>query len=188
MDDNYQTYLNRVAKMMLPETYHNQVQHLQESQKFKIVPEGTIEAVPFPGYSLITPPVQEDTDNADFYQKIQSYQKTLIDLPFNKNFIAPLPSSSFHLTVADLIWDRAYKDACQDNSQFEIDLRSCIAKIFQQYQNSRTNVNNPIRWQMLGLMIFNCKEFRMLNMVLHSRKFKVDIHHPKHNGQKLLWE
>ncbi|MEM7554812.1 MAG: DUF1868 domain-containing protein [Cyanobacteria bacterium P01_A01_bin.84] len=153
MDDNYQIYLNRVAKMMLPETYQNQVQHLQESQKFQLSPGGVRQAVSFPGYTLITPPAQEDTDNEKFYQKIQSYQQTLIELPFNNNLIAPLPPSSFHLTVADLIWDRAYSDACQDNPQFETDLRSCIAEIFQQYQNQSNSQNNTIRWQMLGLMI-----------------------------------
>ncbi|MEO1378556.1 MAG: DUF1868 domain-containing protein, partial [Cyanobacteria bacterium J06635_10] len=34
MDDNYQTYMNRVARMTLPEAYASQVQYLKESPKF----------------------------------------------------------------------------------------------------------------------------------------------------------
>ncbi|HAZ48595.1 MAG TPA: DUF1868 domain-containing protein, partial [Cyanobacteria bacterium UBA11369] len=59
MDDNFQTYLNRVARMTQPETYRFQVQHVQESSKFEPRPEGGRQAVPFPGYTLITPPWED---------------------------------------------------------------------------------------------------------------------------------
>ena len=36
MDDNYHSYLNRVAKLTLPDTYATQVNTLQESPKFKL--------------------------------------------------------------------------------------------------------------------------------------------------------
>lgn len=138
--------------MTLPEAYRSQIQHIQESSKFQPQPEGTRQAVAFPGYTIITPPYQDDSENA-FYAKLQAYQQQLLQLPLEANLIVPVPSESFHLTLADLIWDSAYRDACLQNPQFEEDLRLCIAEIFQQYQKTTKKSANPILWQMLGLVI-----------------------------------
>ncbi|MBU7584506.1 MAG: DUF1868 domain-containing protein [Nostoc sp. TH1S01] len=152
MDDNYQTYLNRVARMMLPESYKTQVQHIQESSKFQ-PSSGTRQAAPFPGYTLITPTAEEAPENSAFYATLTTYQKQLLQLPVNHDLIVPVPPASFHLTLADLIWDHAYLDACEKNPEFERELRSCFAEICQQYQQSITPGSNPIYWQMLGLVV-----------------------------------
>ncbi|WP_179197979.1 DUF1868 domain-containing protein [Nostoc sp. T09] len=152
MDDNYQTYLNRVARMMLPEAYRSQVQHIQESSKFQ-PDSGLRQAVPFPGYSLITPPAVEATENSGFYAQLQSYQQQLLQLSANSDLIVPVPDTSFHLTLADLIWDSAYRDACEKNPEFELQLRSCLAEIFQDYQKAIATDNQPIYWQVLGLIV-----------------------------------
>ncbi|MBD2692173.1 DUF1868 domain-containing protein [Anabaena catenula] len=152
MDDNYQTYLNRVARMMLPEFYRTQVQHIQESSKFQSN-SGIREPAPFPGYTLITPPAGEDTENAAFYSQIETYQRSLLELPVNSDLIVPVPPASFHLTVADLIWDHAFHHATQKNPQFAEELNSCLGDLFKQHQESRTKAANPISWQMLGLLV-----------------------------------
>ena len=153
MDDNYQTYMNRVARMTLPEAYASQVQYLKQSPKFATHPGGEKKTVPFPGYTLINPPNEEkDTVNSAFYSKLQDYQQEILQLPLASDFIIPLPPNSFHLTLADLIWDSAYRDAKETNPNFEAQLQSCFDDIFQQYQNSVT-LDNPPKWQMLGLML-----------------------------------
>ncbi|MBD2239794.1 DUF1868 domain-containing protein [Aulosira sp. FACHB-113] len=152
MDDNYQTYLNRVARMTLPEAYRSQVQHIQESSKFQ-PDSGSRQAAPFPGYTLITPPAGEATENSAFYTQLKAYQQKLLELPTNSDLIVPVPDSSFHLTVADLIWDSAYRDACEKNPQFEQQLHSCCGEIFQEYQKSLTADSKPIYWQVLGLIV-----------------------------------
>ncbi|QOV23764.1 DUF1868 domain-containing protein [Anabaenopsis elenkinii] len=152
MDDNYQTYLNRVARMTLPEAYRSQIQHIQESAKFHLH-SGFRQATPFPGYSFITPPAEEDRKNSSFYTKLKSYQQELLQLPVNSDLIVPTPPTSFHLTLADLIWDSAYLHACEENPDFEQQLRSCCGEILQQYQQSITNATDPIQWQMLGLIV-----------------------------------
>ncbi|MCG6137957.1 MAG: DUF1868 domain-containing protein [Nostoc sp. LLA-1] len=152
MDDNYQTYLNRVARMTLPEAYRSQIQHIQESAKFQLQ-SGSRQAAPFPGYSLITPPAGEEAKNATFHTQLQAYQQELLQLPVNSDLIVPVPPASFHLTLADLIWDSAYRHACEKNPEFEQELRLCCAEILQQYQQSMTNGTNPIQWQMLGLIV-----------------------------------
>ncbi|MBH8565813.1 DUF1868 domain-containing protein [Nostoc sp. CENA67] len=152
MDDNYQTYLNRVARLTLPEAYRSQVQHIQESSKFQLH-SGSRQAAPFPGYTLITPSAAEKSENSAFYAQIQAYQQELLQLPVNSDLIVPVPPASFHLTLADLIWDSAYRDACEKNPEFEQQLRSCCAEIFQQYQQSITSNTNRILWQMLGLIV-----------------------------------
>ncbi|WP_193194465.1 DUF1868 domain-containing protein [Nostoc sp. MG11] len=152
MDDNYQTYLNRVARMTLPEAYRSQVQHIQESSKFQ-PHSGARIAAPFPGYTLITPSADEESQNSAFYAKLQAYQQELLQLPVNSDLIIPVPPASFHLTLADLIWDSAYRDAHEKNPEFEQQLRSCCVEIFQQYQQSMTRETNPIYWQVLGLIV-----------------------------------
>ncbi|WP_187308242.1 DUF1868 domain-containing protein [Nostoc cycadae] len=152
MDDNYQTYLNRVARMMLPEAYKSQVQHIQESLKFQ-PHSGTRQATPFPGYTLITPTADAAAENSAFYEKLATYQEQLLQLPVNHDLIVPVPPASFHLTLADLIWDHAYLDVCEKNPKFEEELRHYCAEIFQQYQQSITSGTNPIYWQMLGLVL-----------------------------------
>ncbi len=138
--------------MTLPEAYRSQIQHIQESAKFQLQ-SGSRQAAPFPGYSLITPPAGEEAKNAPFHTQLQAYQQELLQLPVNSDLIVPVPPASFHLTLADLIWDSAYRHACEENPEFEQELRLCCAEIFQQYQQSMTNGANPIQWQMLGLIV-----------------------------------
>ncbi|QLE59096.1 DUF1868 domain-containing protein [Nostoc sp. TCL26-01] len=138
--------------MTLPEAYKSQVQHIQESYKFQ-PSSGIRQAAPFPGYSLITPSGAEDTDNSGFYAMLQAYQQELLGLAIANDLIVPVPAASFHLTLADLIWDSAYRDACDKNPEFEQQLRTCIAEILQQYQQSLTSASKPISWQMLGLVV-----------------------------------
>ncbi|MGH1393699.1 MAG: DUF1868 domain-containing protein [Trichormus sp.] len=152
MDDNYQIYLNRVARLTLPEAYKSQVQNIQESYKFQ--PSGGARvAVNFPGYTLITPPAAEDSENSAFYATLQGYQQEILQLPSNQNLLVPLPAESFHLTLADLIWDSAYRHACEKNPEFEEQLHSCITETFQQYQESLTQQRQAIAWQVLGIVL-----------------------------------
>jgi hypothetical protein len=153
LDDIYQTYLNRVARMTLPEAYRTQVQHIQESSKFQPMSKAGREATPFPGYTLITPPWGEESENSAFYSKLEAYQQELLQSSGNRELIVPVPPASFHLTLADLIWDDAYRHACEKKPEFEQELHSCIVKIFQDYQKSLTTGTHPIRWQMLGLVM-----------------------------------
>jgi hypothetical protein len=137
---------------MLPEAYKSQVQHIQESSKFQPY-SGSRQAAPFPGYTLITPSAAEKSVNSGFYAQLEAYQQALLELPIDSDLIVPLPPASFHLTLADLIWDHAFRDACEKNPEFEQQLRSCLAEIFQQYQQSLTQEINPISWQVLGLVV-----------------------------------
>jgi len=152
LDDNYQTYLNRLARLTLPESYRFQVQHIQESSKFQ-PHSGLRQPASFPGYTLITPPAAEESQNSAFYAKLQTYQQQLLQLPVSRDLIVPLPPGSFHLTLADLIWDSAYLDICEKNPKFDEELHSCLAEVFQQYQQLMTDRTHPIQWQMLGLIL-----------------------------------
>jgi hypothetical protein len=156
VDDNYQTYLNRLARTTLPETYQTQVQHIQESSKFSLTSTGERKAAVFPGYTLITPPSGEESQNSEFYSQIQVCQKQLLNFAADadlSNLVVALPASSFHVTIADLIWDSAYRDACDRNLNFESDLQSCCGKIFQQHQQTNHQTPGENRWSILGMMV-----------------------------------
>lgn len=150
MDDTYQNYINRVAQTTLLPSYKSQLEYIQQSPKFQRLPDGQVEATKFPGYSVITPPSEEDSKNSDFYQHLQKFQQQLTELPGNSLMI-PVPGNSLHLTLADLIWESAFINASQ-NPEFEEKLRCCISESFQEYQ--ALGKDGPqIGWQVLGVMV-----------------------------------
>jgi hypothetical protein len=136
--------------MTLPETYKSQVQHIQESPKFVPAVEGGRKPVPFPGYTVITPPSEEDAANNSFYTNLQHCQEQLLQ-QFPSGLMVPVPPASFHVTLADLIWANAYLHA-KENPQFEVQLRSQIGKIFEQTQ-PLVDGGNQINFQLLGIMV-----------------------------------
>jgi len=149
LDDTYQVYVNRVARMTLPETYNSQLDHIQESPKYKPLPDGQRQAVPFPGYTIITPPAPDNPDNRSFYDDLQACQQQLSQ-KFDSQWWVPVPPDSLHLTLADLIWNDAYRDACQD-PEFEQKLQGAIAESFSAFKASL--IDQPIRWQVLGMIV-----------------------------------
>lgn len=137
--------------MTLPESYKSQVQHIQESPKFVPAVEGGRKPVPFPGYTVITPPSEEDAANNTFYTNLQLCQEQLLQ-EFKSGLMVPVPPSSFHLTLADLIWAGAFLHVKEENPQFEEELRDRIGKIFEQTQ-PLVGGGQQIKFQLLGLMI-----------------------------------
>jgi hypothetical protein len=148
VDDNYHSYLNRVAKLTMPATYDSQVNNLQESPKFKLQGQQRLPEK-FPGYSVITPPAVVDGANTAFYQNLHDCQQQLLK-NLEPDLIALVTPESLHLTVADLIWDQSYLAAVQADPNFEVKLRQQISDSFKSYQDSNSK---PVRWQIMGLML-----------------------------------
>jgi hypothetical protein len=146
LDETFQNYINRVTQLVLPANQQIQIQNIQQSPKFELG-----EAVYFPGYSVITPPEKEDSSNQDFYEQLTDLQKQLSE-KLEGNLLIPLPRDSFHLTVADLIWDSNYRQAIKENPHFEEELRKQIEISFQQYQGTLTKKKVMV-WQLLGIGI-----------------------------------
>ncbi|WP_072622035.1 DUF1868 domain-containing protein [Spirulina major] len=146
MDETYQAYLNRVAKLTLPETYRNQVQHIQESPKFN---HG--QPVPFPGYTINTPGHQ-DPRNQTFYDHLVTTQQAIV-AQLEPGLLLPVPVESFHLTVADLIWDSNYQHAVATHGEaFEGKLCDRLTHSFSEYQKSVPE-RGPIELQLVGLLV-----------------------------------
>lgn len=151
MDESYQTYLNRVAKMTLPATYESQIKNIQESPKFSLSEDGQRHVVSFPGYSVITPPGAEDLDNAGVYADLVACQQHL-SKTLEPDLLVLVDPASFHFTLADLIWDSAYRIAIETHPNFEDQLVDRIEDSFSIYQKSVVE-NHPIRWQIMGLTV-----------------------------------
>lgn len=146
MKENYQEYINRVGQLTLGAAHLLQLKTIQKSPKFS---QG--EALSFPGYSVLTPPNNEDETNQDFYSKVEYLRQELnqfIDL----GLIIPLPATSFHFTIADLIWDKSYQQALAENVDFAKQLREEIKNSFTQYQSIQGELGN-IEWQLYGVAI-----------------------------------
>lgn len=145
MDESYQDYINRVARLTLPSACSTQLQTIQQSPKFV---DG--KAVAFPGYSVITPPAGEDKDNGSFYRRVETLQQQLAQ-QLEPNFFTPLPPTSFHFTLADLVWDDNYRQIAADNPDFDQELRQQVAASFEQYQKS-ASTSQTLTWQMWGII------------------------------------
>ncbi len=150
MDESYHTYLSRVAKMTLPATYESQVKNIQESPKFRLT-DGTRQPVDFPGYSAITPPGAEDPANSAVFKDLAACQQQLIE-KLEADLLVLVDPASFHFTLADLIWDSAYRMATDANPNFESKLIEQIEDSFKIYQDSIVDTT-PIRWQIMGLTV-----------------------------------
>lgn len=150
MDESYHTYLSRVAKMTLPATYESQVKNIQESPKFRLT-DGTRQPVAFPGYSAITPPGAEDPANSAVFKDLAACQQQLIE-KLEADLLVLVDPASFHFTLADLIWDSAYRMATDANPDFESKLIDRIEDSFKIYQDSIVDTT-PIRWQVMGLTV-----------------------------------
>jgi hypothetical protein len=147
LDKDYQIYLNQILRMTLPETYRAQVQNIQESPKFVRNAGQDWQPVPFPGYTVITPPGPEDDKNALLYAHLENYQRQ-IGKALGSDVFVPVPPGSFHLTLADVVWDSSFKLATESPG-FETQLRQSIAHSFEQCPST----GEAIRFQVVGLMV-----------------------------------
>ena len=136
--------------MTLLKNYKSQLEYIQPSPKFKKLINGQVEAENFPGYSVITPPRDEDPQNSNFCQYLQQCQGQLMEL-LGTSLMIPVPNNSFHFTLADLIWESAFIDASQNQPQFEEKLRSCIAESFQGL--SISDNGHQVNWQIFGIIV-----------------------------------
>ena len=150
MDDTYQAYVNRVARMTLPEAFQSQVHYIQLSPKFQKLSNGEIQPTPFPGYTVISPPWVDDGKNLSFYNHLQTYQNSILE-QLDSGLLIPVPSDSFHFTLADLIWAGTFRHACEDPT-FEQRLQTCVAQVFQKSEGS-VQLEKPIYWQVIGLFL-----------------------------------
>jgi hypothetical protein len=148
VDDNFHSYLNRVAKLTLADTYASQISNLQESPKFELQGQQRVPAS-FPGYSIITPPGAADPSNQDFYASLVECQQQLAK-NVAPDLLALVDPASFHMTVADLVWDDSFRTLSGGDPGFEQNLRQRIAEGFQSYQAPD---NEPIALQLMGIML-----------------------------------
>ena len=146
MKESYPEYINRVGQLTTSSTHALQLKTIQKSPKFL---QG--KAVAFPGYSIITPPNNEDTFNQEVYNKVESLQQELKQF-IDSGLIILLPAPSFHFTIADLIWDSSYQQAVADNPDFEQELRKAIETIFSKYKAIEKEFGS-IEWQLYGVTI-----------------------------------
>ncbi|MDJ0601339.1 MAG: DUF1868 domain-containing protein [Crocosphaera sp.] len=147
MDETYQIYVNRVASLTLPTTYQTQLKNIQKSPKFQ-----QRQPVSFPGYTVLTPPYQDDPINESFYHQLTLTQQQLIE-KIETNFLIPVPPESFHFTLADLIWEDSYRNAAKADQDFDRKLKKAISDSFQTYEKLDLEKGQS-QWEILGLLVF----------------------------------
>ncbi|WP_241735296.1 DUF1868 domain-containing protein [Cyanobacterium stanieri] len=133
--------------MTAPINYEQQIKNIQSSPKFS-----GQKPVNFPGYTIITPPHGESNHNQEFYKKLAHTQRQLVE-GLGADFFVALPADSFHITLADLIWDDIYLNAVKDKPNFDQLLISKIENIFKDYKTVYKE-SKPFEFDVLGISIF----------------------------------
>lgn len=147
LNDTLQEYVNHLVSITRAEHYQQQLPRIHSSPKYQRTDAGW-EAVPFPGCSIIAPPGGEDPVNHGFYEALAQAQQTLqASLP--ENFLIPLPADSLHVTLADLLWADAYRQASV-KPDFAPKLQQEMASIFQAVSPQK---QAPLKFQALGYML-----------------------------------
>lgn len=146
LDETYQDYINRVARQTLPESHETQLKSIQSSPKFVAG-----KPAKFPGYTISTPLGKEDPANGEFYHHLTELQQEIQE-NLGQDLLIMLPPATFHLTLADLIWENSYRHAIEEDPNFEAELRKEIKTTFEKYRQT-ISVLKPITWQLLGLVI-----------------------------------
>jgi hypothetical protein len=147
MDVHYQSYVNKVTKFSLPTNYSQQLKNIQTSPKFC-----NGKPINFPGFSVITPLGKADVNNIQFYKQLKQCQEKICQ-KLDSDLFIPIPVSTFHLTIADLIWEQDYQNAISLNPNFDFLLIQEINSIFEEYKSGLTNTNS-LELELLGLSIF----------------------------------
>ena len=150
MDDSYQAYLERLSTMVQLDSYHSTLQYLRKSPKFARTADGVVRAVSFPGYTLISPTNEDDAVNTDAYAAIQAASDALVaQLP--EGLLIGLPPASYHMTIADLIWDSGYRDHSLDPA-YDQKLRDRLDVLFK---DITPQVIGPtcVTWKVLGFVV-----------------------------------
>ena len=147
MNTSYQSYVNKVIQMALTANYKQQLKFIQSSPKFN---QGKAEA--FPGYTIMTPPAKEDKFNQQINKSLEELQKQ-IKQELSYDFFIAVPPETFHITVADLIWDKTYINAVKENSNFDLLLITEINKIFAESEKKLAKVDS-LDLEVVGISIF----------------------------------
>lgn len=139
LDDQYQVYINRLMGMTRLEHYRSQWPLIQPSPKFDVLPNGSVKPTFFPGYTLTTPPGSQDPGNAQFFQRLEAVKQEFWQgVP--ADLAVPLPMETFHLTIADLIWDSTYRQQVESQPEYETKLRAQIAEVLSQQPTTGTAI------------------------------------------------
>lgn len=129
-DDSFPEYQTKAKRLVTDEVILNNVSRLKPAERFN----GTEPRI-YPGYTIITPPFEDElnAENNSAYEKLARVQKELLKQSGNSIF-TPVPSSSFHLTIADLISGSRFVEQQRVNG-WEDRLRDRIGEIFHRAES-----------------------------------------------------
>ncbi|MCD6289539.1 MAG: DUF1868 domain-containing protein [Anaerolineae bacterium] len=130
-DRSYREYQDVIAQMASDEGVRRASEGVRNSDRFRWDAEKRHWlATPCPGCTVITPPFLEETANVTTYARLGDIQQALVQ-GAGATVLAPVPVSSFHLTVADLVWGDTYLRQ-EDSPGYEGRLAAAVADVFQQ--------------------------------------------------------
>ncbi|HEY63437.1 MAG TPA: DUF1868 domain-containing protein [Caldilineae bacterium] len=129
-DRSYREYQTVIAQMVSDKGIRQAAASVHNSDRFRWdAKRRRWLATPCPGCTVITPPFLEETANVATYARLGDIQQALVQ-GAGATVLAPVPVSSFHLTVADLVWGDTYLRQ-NDLPGYEGRLIAAITDVFQ---------------------------------------------------------
>ena len=148
MEDSFIAYGQRIDSDLLAEAAISEKSGKTKSPagRFRRNGVGEWEPLDHQGYTIITPPFEDELSEIKTYTKLCDIQHILLEqLTISK--YAPAPVTTMHLTVADLIAGKKYEDRVKEAE--EENLLQLLASIF-----IKLSLHGSIQMEVLGVSVF----------------------------------
>lgn len=147
MEDSFMKYNQRIDSILTNmEVFKRSRETWGPAGRFKKDNAGLWEPEDHPGYTIITPTFEDDSDNVETYTTLGAIRDILLErIVFSK--CVPSPVASIHLTIADLIAGKAYKNGIMNTKEQE--LLQVLSSVF-----SQLILPGLIRMEVRGVSLF----------------------------------
>jgi hypothetical protein len=167
MEKSYQDYIRLENGLLSDKAMREAAHQMKTLGKFKkceindgeegseeIEEGGAVEweAIPYEGYTLITPTFFDDQNNEACYSRLKNIQDVILNLsliskPAYKQFVAA-PAEAFHMTLARLISDDMYTQRLQNTR--EDDFLAALSRLFEAMPSS-----GSLNFEVRGIALFH---------------------------------
>jgi hypothetical protein len=147
MEMNYSEYAEFVNKLMQAEVIWQAVNDLKPLGKFVMTDTCGWEPFYYPGFTLITPTLEEDYCNADAYRILLEVKKKVLLKHINPAKGVEAPDQALHMTVARLI----------SGKDFETNTTELYDNFFLSHMKellSKLAVSGQLRFEIKGISVF----------------------------------
>lgn len=165
-DFDMEEHNSRQHEEINPEVILQKSAHIKQSDKFYYAQKEWFKK-PYRGYAIVSM-VNNNTGNRPLQNQLQEIQQELLDNFPQENILFPLPTNSYHQTIANTLSDHRFQKYVIDN-KLEEEYPYIIQQAFDDVVLDK--IVQPIEMKMAGLSIFG-SAIGMLGIIKNEDDYK----------------